>query len=138
MEAWGADTLSDSATDGDDVTRQGAALQLPAAPAAPLAADVTAPPPDALVVDLTLHRELRAEAQALQKELNDRKTERLIKHTKFEQLQMSLQVIACEKAPTTATEVRDNPLSAGGHFSRHFPPWLFSHTCCRWPHHADR
>lgn len=81
MEAWGEDSLSNSAA-------------------------AMAAPPDALVVDLVLHRELRAEAQVLQEELNDRKTERLSKQAKFDQLQMSLQVIACEKAPTTATEVR--------------------------------
>ena len=69
-----------------------------------------AAPPDATVVDQVLHRELLAEAQRLQEDLNNRKIERKNKQEKFDQLQMSLQMISAEKAPSTATEVSANAL----------------------------
>eukprot|EP01043_Picozoa_sp_COSAG02_P003366 COSAG02_NODE_82_length_39723_cov_247.146650_8_plen_70_part_00 len=48
---------------------------------------------------------MQAEAQRLQVELNTRKIERKSRQEKFEQLQMSLQMISAEKSPSTATEV---------------------------------
>jgi seryl-tRNA synthetase len=52
-----------------------------------------------------LQREMQAEAQRLQAELNTRKIERKSRQEKFDQLQMSLQMISAESTPSTATEV---------------------------------
>ena len=58
-----------------------------------------------------LHREMQAEAQRLQSELNTRKIERKSRQEKFDQLQMSLQMISAEKSPSTETEVRTATLA---------------------------
>ena len=77
--------------------------------ALPLGVIDAPPPPDEVVVDATLRRELRTDAERLQETLNAQTIERQSKQAKFEQLQMSLQMISCETAPATATEVRGPP-----------------------------
>ena len=77
--------------------------------ALPLGVISAPPPPDEVVVDATLRRELRTDAERLQETLNAQTIERQSKQAKFEQLQMSLQMISCETAPATATEVPDPP-----------------------------
>ena len=53
-----------------------------------------------------LRREMQAETQRLQSELNTRMIERKSRQEKFDQLQMSLQMISAEKSPSTEAEVR--------------------------------
>ena len=106
MQAW-----EDDAAAADAVASAVAAVAATDADTEPVAEELLgAAPPDATVVDQVLHRELLAEAQRLQEDLNNRKIERKNKQEKFDQLQMSLQMISAEKAPSTATEVSANAL----------------------------
>ena len=82
--------------------------------ALPLGVIGAPPPPDEVVVDATLRRELRTDAERLQEALNAHTIERQSKQAKFEQLQMSLQMISCETAPATACEGPSTATRHGG------------------------